>query len=225
MPALTPLKITRTKPDMSIDTATSSTYTVMLNPGNVKHGTGIKYNAVKAQGKSAVEAKFSNMEEETLVFSLMMDGTGVVPSGTRRREPSDVSVQLRELKAVVYDYVGTQHEPSRVRVLWGNLIFFGRLSKLETEYTLFKPNGDPLRAKLTLSFIGTTSEEIAKLRANRSSPDLSHVVEVRDGDTLPLMCRRIYGDDAYYLDVARFNGLADLRRLKPGTTLQFPPLG
>jgi nucleoid-associated protein YgaU len=47
---------------------------------------------------------------------------------------------------------------------------------------------------------------------------------VRDGDTLPLLCERIYGDPGYYIDVARFNGLVHFRCLEPGTRLHFPPL-
>jgi LysM repeat protein len=62
------------------------------------------------------------------------------------------------------------------------------------------------------------------LRANRSSPDLSHKVMVKAGDTLPLLCYRIYRDSSWYRDVARINNLDDFRDLKPGTRLVFPPL-
>ena len=105
------------------------------------------------------------------------------------------------------------------------LIFFGRLESMATQYTLFKPSGDPLRAKVDLGFTGFMSTKEAELVSNRSSPDLSHRIEVRQGDTLPLLCSRIYGDPLYYLDVARFNGLSDFRRLTPGAKLHFPPLG
>jgi len=49
-------------------------------------------------------------------------------------------------------------------------------------------------------------------------------VQVRDGDTLPLLCERIYGDSRYYMAVARFNGLRQFRALTPGMALHFPPL-
>lgn len=214
------LKINRCTPQMQVQ---KKAFTVMLNPGSVKHSTGIDYNKKKGQGAAASQLKFASVGEETLSFSIVIDATGAVPSESSGGTPG-VAAQLRLLNGVVYDYDGIQHEPSNVRVLWGQLIFFGRLTRLETEFTLFKPSGDPLRAKVSLSFLGAISKDAEKLVANRSSPDLSHVVEVRDGDTLPLLCQRIYGDDAYYMDVARFNGLPALRSLKPGTTLQFPPL-
>jgi nucleoid-associated protein YgaU len=75
-----------------------------------------------------------------------------------------------------------------------------------------------------LQFVGSMSKSEEQLVSNRSSPDLSHIVLVREGDTLPLLCASIYGDPSYYPDVARFNGLLEFRDLKPGAKLHFPPL-
>jgi hypothetical protein len=207
---------------ITIDSAATSSFTVMINPAEISHSRSISYDQTKAQGEAAADKKFSAVEPEKLSFSVTLDGTGVVPPPTGAS--SDVMTLVNSLKQVVYDYVGTKHEPSRVRVLWGTVIFFGRLESLTTKYTLFKPSGAPLRAKLDLAFVGSMSQQEAALTANRSSPDLSHVVEVRRGDTLPLLCHRIYGDPGYYLDVARFNNLVDFRNLKAGGKLHFPPL-
>jgi hypothetical protein len=205
----------------TIDSAYS--FTVMLNPSEVTHSMGITYNETKTQGQVAQDAKFSAIDPEKLSFSITLDGTGVVPPASTGAV-TDVMTLIRDLNKVVYQYVGDKHEPSRVRVLWGTVIFFGRLESMSTKYTLFKPSGDPLRAKLDLSLVGSMSKSEAALVANRSSPDLSHMVEVRQGDTLPLLCQRIYGDPSYYLDVARFNRLVDFRNLPPGGKLHFPPL-
>ena len=95
---------------------------------------------------------------------------------------------------------------------------------MSMDYTLFKPSGLPLRAKVKLSFTGFQSKDEKALRANRSSPDLDHVVEVKAGDTLPLLCYRIYKNSGYYTDVAKVNNLVNFRNLVPGTRLHFPPL-
>ena len=47
---------------------------------------------------------------------------------------------------------------------------------------------------------------------------------VKSGDTLPLLCKEIYGSSAYYLRVAADNELDDFRHLVPGQTLYFKPL-
>ena len=95
---------------------------------------------------------------------------------------------------------------------------------MSVQYTLFKPSGEPLRAKLTLSFVQYVSQKEESARADRKSPDLTRVVEVKAGDTLPLLCYRIYKDSSYYTQVARVNKLISFRGLKPGSRLVFPPL-
>jgi len=135
-----------------------------------------------------------------------------------------VKTQIGNLKGVIYKYDGNEHEPRIVRLLWGSLSFIGRLQSMSVQYTLFKPGGEPLRAKISLSFINYMSNAEESLRADRRSPDLTHVVEVRAGDTLPLLCYRIYKDCSYYTEIARINNITSFRDLQPGVKLSFPPL-
>ena len=198
-------------------------FTAMLNPTEFGLKREIKYNTSMTQGQVGSDTKFAGVQPTTVSFSIMLDGTGAVPryAGETAR---DVADHLKSLNDVVYKYDGEEHEPDHVRVLWGSLIFYGRMSSMSVRHTLFQPSGAPLRAKVDLSFIEFISPKEADLLANRSSPDLTHLVEVREGDTLPLLCNRIYGNPAYYVDVARFNGLDGFRRLIPGARLHFPPL-
>jgi hypothetical protein len=202
----------------------SKSFTVMLNPSEFSHDYTICYNTKKTLGQVGSDVKFSAINPDKIGFSLVLDGTGVVPTAGAGTSVVDVKTQMKNLTGVIYDYVGDQHQPNHVRILWGALIFFGRLESMSTQYTLFKPSGDPLRAKVTLKFTGFMSKKQEELISNRSSPDLSHLVDVIEGDTLPLLCQRIYGDCAYYLEVARFNRLSDFRTLRPGDRLHFPPL-
>jgi phage tail protein X len=66
----------------------------------------------------------------------------------------------------------------------------------------------------------------AKLTAleNKQSPDLTHIRTVIEGDTLPLLCYREYGDSKYYYQVAQVNGLTDFKKLPAGMKLAFPPI-
>lgn len=207
----------------SLSVDSSAEFKAMLNPSEFSHKRAITYNTRRTLGQVGADTKFSAVNPDTVGFSLVLDGTGVVPKppGARRQE---VEAQIKMLNDVVYKYVGSKHEPGHVRLLWGTLILYGRLTDMSINYTLFKPSGDPLRAKVSLNFNGFMSNKEAEIAAGRSSADLSHVIEVREGDTLPLLCNKIYGDPAYYLEVARFNGLTDFHRLAPGSRLQFPSL-
>ncbi len=203
--------------------ATGDKFMVMLNPSGFTHDRSISYNTASSMkpplGTAGIETKFGSTKPEHVKFSIVLDGTGVVSS-----PPEDVKTQVTALKAIVYDYNGTTHETNIVRIKWGNFLFYGRLTSMSVEYTLFKPKGEPLRAKVSLAFVSYMSKSEEAARAQRSSPDLSHLVVVKAGDTLPLLCHRIYKDASYYGEVARINNLTGFRNLRPGTELRFPPL-
>jgi len=196
-----------------------SSFELMLNPSSYSHSYEIGYNKKEALGQLASDTKFSGIKPEKIGFDIVIDGTGVVELAG-----DDVKTQVKSLTDIVYKYDGSNHEPNHVRLLWGSLIFFGRLESMSVDYTLFKPSGEPLRAKIKLSFSGFMSKEEEALRANRSSPDLSHQIEVKAGDTLPALCYRVYKDSSYYLEVARANNITNFRDIEPGSKLHFPPL-
>ena len=205
--------------DIKVDTSAGSTFELMLNPGSWQHKQSICYAKNRAQGKSKNDPRFRSVGEDSLDFDFIIDGTGV----TGPVEPG-VRDQIGALEKIIYEYSGKDHQPRVVRLLWGTLLFNGRLNSISVDYTLFKPDGDPLRARVALSFKGFMDAKEAALRAKRSSPDLSHLILVKAGDTLPLLCKQVYDDGSYYPEVARYNDLTDFRVLEPGMRLAFPPL-
>jgi len=218
------LRISPCKLDESgnVEVDDSAAFELMLNPSSYSHAYSINYSNKEALGRLGSDSKFSGVNPEKVNFDIVIDGTGVVVAASGKTP--DVKTQVKSLSTIVYQYDGDTHEPNHLRVLWGSLIFFGRLDSMDVEYTLFKPDGEPLRAKIKLAFSGFISKEEEALRANRSSPDLSHIIEVKAGDTLPLLCYRVYKDSSYYMEVASANNLTHFRDIKPGTKLHFPPL-
>ena len=203
-------------------------FSVYINPATYSHSYRICYNDIQAQGSSGSSSDFNKIATEKVNFELIFDGTGVVPSALPGLLPftgDGISKQIAEFKDIVCKYCGNIHSPKFVELAWGTLRFNCRLESLAITYTLFKPDGTPLRAKADAVFIGYTSGKLLALQAKKCSPDLTHIVTVRAGDTLPMMCYTIYGSSAYYAGVAAANGLTDFRQLVPGAQLRFPPLG
>ena len=206
----------------------ANTFEATINPENYSHKFGLSYSGTtatggdRAVGKSSPVAKFANAEPEKLDFTIHVDGTGVLPETGK----STVADQITKLREIAYDYDGDTHEPNPVKIVWGAGLeaFYGRLTSLSVDYTLFHPDGTALRAKTALSFVEAKTETQEALEAKRQSPDLTHVVQVRAGDTLPLLCQRVYSDVSKYLQIARLNDLDQFRALVPGTLLRFPPM-
>jgi len=213
--------------DQNFNSRVGSPFTVWINPGSYVYRYKILYNNRQAQGSNGPSPDFNRMGCDSVSFDLTFDATGVVPSPLAGQPdaPSDGVVgQIAQFQGLVMNMNGRIHSPNFVKLSWAQLQFNCRMESLSITYSLFRPDGTPIRAKASVTFIGFTSETQLAKEANKSSPDLTHLVTVVAGDTLPLMCHRIYGSSLYYLEVAAVNGLNDFRRLVPGMQLVFPPL-
>ncbi|UXH79423.1 CIS tube protein [Roseateles amylovorans] len=220
---LTRLLLTRysLNKDGTVKLDSDTTFLTQINPADFKHNFSIGYDTTKQQGGAGTEPKFSALGDEEVSFSFILDGTGIVPAATG--QSLDVKEQLLQLSKVVYDYVELKAEPPYVRVLWGTLIFFGRLKSLSAHYTLFKPSGDPLRAKVDVSFVGAMSKsEEQRITSRSSSSELSKRQTAKEGDSLRTMCEAVYGDPDMAEQVARHNNMVETRELKPGQEILFP---
>lgn len=202
-----------------------------INPEQFTQSFKVENDRSQAQGSQGNDPKFKYTRPEELKLDFTLDGTGVVPVKANPGEfHRNFLEQLQAFLNVVYTMDGETHRPNFLRLLWGNFSFNNRngfdcvLSDLQINYTLFAPDGTPLRAKLSATFLSYTELERRLREENRRSPDVTHMRKVMAEDTLPLMTYRIYNDPAYYLQVAKANGLVNFRHLATNTDLRFPPL-
>ncbi len=193
-----------------------------VNPESYTKSVYIKYSGKQAPGTSSAANNYNHTEPRSLSFDFLLDRTGAL--GNISLGDSGVTVDIIHFKKLTLDYEGKIHRPRYLKLIWGTLLFDCQLQKLDVEYKMFSPQGLPLRAVLKTKFIEFTESTKRNAIENRSSPDLTHVRTVKEGDTLPLLTHRIYGDSKYYLEVAKINGLTNFRRLEPGTEIVFPPI-
>jgi hypothetical protein len=212
--------------DANYTTQTGKPFTVWINPASYTHDFTVTYADRQAPGSNGPSPEFNRVGQESIAFDLIFDTTGVIPPpipGTPL--PADgVAGLIDAFKTLVVTVNGVIHRPNFIKLSWAQLQFQCVLTKLNVTYTLFKPNGTPLRAKVSVTFLSFASEDQLAKEAKLESPDMTHLVTVLAGDTLPALCHRIYGSSGYYLKVAAYNGLATFRQLRPGMQLLFPPL-
>lgn len=192
--------------------------TLQINPETVAHKFKVVVKPVKSVQTYKRVPRYVTRDLETLSFTFYLDGTGVV------KLDGSVADKLTELRKVVYDYDGSMHQTRYLKVKWGELIFPCALTGMDVAYELFNPSGSVLRAKVTLNFLEHITQADVSAKSKNESPDLSHEIMVRSGDTLPLLCYQIYGDSAHYPLVARTNKLDSVTMLEPGQMLTFPPV-
>jgi len=97
------------------------------------------------------------------------------------------------------------------------------VESVKQKFTLFSPDGIPLRATLTvvLREYKTLDEQLKHL--NLTSPDRTHSYVTQNGDTLARIAAQYYRGPGEWRSIADANGIEDPRRLAPGATLTIPP--
>lgn len=197
-------------------------FEALINPETYTLDYKLKFSGSgQGQGTSGKQLKYEYTEPEEMTVEFLFDNTGIIDG-----KPHDsITDDIKKFKQVLAEYKGDAHEPRHFKLVWGeNSIFKGRVTEISITYKMFKPDGTPIRAVAKVKFKSSIEEQKRAAKENKSSPELTHIRKVKAGDTLPLMCYRIYGDPKYYLEVAKTNNCSNFRFLKQGQDIVFPPI-
>ena len=201
---------------------------VMFNPTTFQEKHANSYQTARGVNSPGRPALYGYTPPTEVSFQFVLDGTGVTFFGAeqliRTLRGESVKKDIARFRKLCLEMNGDIHQPNFLTVTWGDYAFSCRLTSLDITYKLFDEAGDPIRAELAARFVKDKSAKTIQLEARKSSPDLTHVRVVKSGDTLPLLCKEVYGSSVHYLRVAADNGLDDFRRLVPGQTIYFAPL-
>jgi hypothetical protein len=139
-------------------------------------------------------------------------------------EVATVEKDVEEFKNLLMGYDGDTHQTSYLKLLWGGYSLSCRLKSMDIEYTLFRKDGRPIRAKVRCTFKGTVDYKLMVAKEKKSSPDMTHERVIKMNDKLPLLAEDIYTSNTYYIDVAKNNRLLSFRNVPQGQKIQFPPV-
>lgn len=196
----------------------AATFTVMFNPNTYTQKYEVEYQDRQGQGDTGSPQVFGKIKPQEYTFELLFDGTGTAA------DKIDVQETVEEFLQVAGKHDGEIHRPRYLKLFWGALVSKCVLKAAEMTYTLFKPDGYPLRAKVKATFAENIEDALRVAEERKSSPDLTHVRIIREGEHLSLLCQRLYGDPRYYIQIAEYNRLNNFRHLSVGQRLLFPPL-
>jgi hypothetical protein len=173
------------------------------------------------QGKDMPKPEFGGGLPQRYKISLLLDTTVKRPDQT-----SDKTVaQLAD--SIMKAFHGSGSAPKFMKFSWG-AVHLPEAAPVEVSirYAQFKPNGEPIRAFVDLELAqakDNTSAFTGQNPTTRAIPGL-RVHRVRDGDSLPLIAHKHYGDATRWRDIADANDIADPLSLRRGTELSIPRL-
>lgn len=232
-----PLKATFQR--VNADGTLGASLPVNYNPSEYTLSKGAQLAEVAIPGLDSPILQFVRGQTESLSLDLFFDMTeaGMDDSATSVTTLTDSFYQLIKID-------GNTHAPPICFFAWGtdfpgqrNYASMGLgtgsqqrhgfkcvVESVRQRFTLFGPQGTPLRATLTVALkeYKTLAEQIAEI--NAQSPDHSHTHSVQSGETLCQIAAAVYNDPSQWRAIATQNGLFDPQNLLPGQMLDIPPL-
>lgn len=204
-------------------TSQAGEFAVPINPEQYTQNYEVKLETTTAGGSQGTDPRYEYSVPPELKLDFVLDGTGAIAG--YGQQDKDVPAQVTALMEVVYQMHGEIHQPKFLKVQWGNRpIFDCVLKNIQINYTLFKPDGTPLRAKVSTTFTSYVEPERRVRTEDKRSPDLTKVRKVKEGDRLDYLVYDMYKDPSLYLEIARANNLVNFRKLQTNKDLIFPPI-
>ena len=208
---------------------------VQYNPQELTFQRNVQLSEIPIPGLDSPLLQFVRGQSETLTLDLFFDTTedGMGRGATSVTTWTDQVYGLTKVEPA-------GHAPPVCSFLWnagfpgadiddalGNQVrteFRCVVESVKQKFTLFSPEGVPLRAVLTVTLreYKTLDEQLEKL--NLSSPDRTHAHITAEGDTLARIAARYYTRPGQWRAIAEANEIDDPRRLEPGVLLTIPSI-
>jgi len=190
---------------------------VSFNPTEYSIDKNNVFSEASIPGLGSPIIQFNRGNVKTLSLELLLD-TYTEGKG------EDLKKKYIERLEKLIELDGDLHAPPPCKVLWGNLEFVGVLESLRKRYILFKDDGIPVRARVTLSFKEYIPVEIQVKQSPQSSPDRVKRYLVKEGDSLWQISHEAYGEPDCWRFIAEANNIDNPRFLEIGREIVIPPL-
>jgi len=209
---------------------------VQFNPSQLAFNKGVQIAEIPIPGLDSPLIQFVRGQNETLSIDLFFDSTES-GMGTGAKSVTEYSDQIYQLVKIEPD----SHAPPICEFIWNNKFpgtdiakelgnqkrnsFKCIVESVRHQYTLFSPEGIPLRATVSVNLreYKTLDEQLAQLNLN--SPDRTQVHVLQSSETLSTLAAEHYRRPGQWRLIADANNIEDPRRLTPGTFLTVPPMG
>ena len=185
-----------------------------FNPPEYDVSRQVNYGELEATASGASSQQFISRSAETLSMDLFFDTS---------ESRSDVTLQTDRLDTLL-TVDETLGAPPFCRFVWGDgIAFTAVLESADKQFTLFRPDGTPVRARVNVTFRQYRPPTTQQKQEKRTPTQNTQRRTVTEGDTLWGIAGQEYGDPTRWKQIASANGIEDPRSLEPGTELTIPP--
>jgi hypothetical protein len=204
------------------------TLTCLFNPNEYAISKANAWTVKPVVGSSLPSPQFSGGHARELTLNLLFDAdpaSGDVSSAT------DALFAMMEVNSSLASGRTNQARPPSITFAWGTFTSFKAVcSRLNVQFTMFKPDGTPIRATAALTLIQVEKDP----RSGQGTPaapqnpttraERMRVHIVRAGDSLQSIAYAHYGDPTRWRTIAHENRIDDPLNLERGAELAVPLL-
>lgn len=198
----------------------SKKVTCQFNPKDFSISKEVKWNRRIMSGKNVSDVEFAGGEPRNFTVDLIFDSTD---TGSDVRDSYKELLTMGEVEPSQKNQKTGKSQPPLCKFQWGSyLSFTGVLTKVSQNFVMFKADGTPVRAKVTVTF-GETPVTVQPQNPTTHTTSRKIWV-VHEGQTLDWIAYKEYGSAAHWRHIAETNDLADPKDLQPGQVLKLVPL-
>ncbi|MFO1322801.1 MAG: LysM peptidoglycan-binding domain-containing protein [Burkholderiales bacterium] len=210
-------------------------YDVQYNPTELAFDKQAQFAEIAIPGLDAPLQQFVRGNAEKLTLELFCDTTdqGIGIGARSVTTETDKLYQLVKIvpalhaPPVVTFYWNDQFPGNNLGAAWASQrrnSFTGVAESVRQRFTMFSPEGVPLRATVTvvLREFRPIEQQLRELKL--SSPDRTHAHRLGAGETLSAVAGRYYDRAAQWRPIADENEIEDPRRLAFGRLLTIPAI-
>src|SRR5579875_260084 len=225
-----------------IDHDHNTTVQCMFNPKEYTFSKQNSWTTKPSKGTNIANCEFGSGQPATLQMQLFFDTyTNIKSSPGADGSPKDVRKEYTEkiwemmkvdpslgtIGSSGGSSSGAKHKKGRPPVVgfqWGSMWSFKAvITSLREHFTLFLPNGMPVRSTLDVTFQQIQDkDDYPPTNPTSGGPGGERVWTGCEGDTLAWIAYKEYGDTSLWRLIADANKLARVRQLTPGMVLEIP---
>lgn len=193
-----------------------------FNPEDFTISRTIEWEDEETTGGNAPRKTFSGGKADKLTINLLFDTTDTEDKDVRDSyQPLLDMTDIYESKTNPRTGKG---EPHHCKFIWGGFLSFRAvITKVTQKFTMFRSNGTPVRAEVTVELDQLDEEKPARQNPTSYS-EPRKIWVVREGETLDWIAYQEYGDPAQWRHIAETNSLMNPKDLHHGQILKLVPL-
>jgi len=195
----------------------------LFNPNELNVEKSNRYAEVNIPGLPSPIYQFVRGNGRSLTMSLLFD---TYEKGEDVRDYTDKitgwNVGSGKTEKGLMDIDSDLHAPPICLFVWGSFIFQCIIERVSKRFTMFLPDGIPVRATLDVTLKEYVDVEMQVKEISLQSADLTKRWKVKEGDSLWSIAAKEYGCSGEWRRIAEANDIDNPRMLKPGRELVIP---